>query len=405
VAAVVASGAPSVPARAGAATTRFESADHRVALELPADWKVETIPSDHSLLSLRAAIPPDGAPLRLDLYHQPGFRDERCQAYLERTSQVEMRDGAQRGEVLLQPSPHLVMTLGAPEEYPFHAWIYRVIDRNGFSLAAQCPPETWPLAKEGCFAAAKSLTSTIPEWPTPPEGYAVSEREGYEVYAQPGVSEDDVAALVAAVLDLEKKYAKAHAPVPKPRANRPQIVVSVDVPASLAAAISPDGRDDYFASEFHGRLYAVPLKKDAPAASRARLASAATGLFHQQCYGQLASSWLASGEKRLAASEALRGWPLPVLADETRLPKTMATFEKLVREPGRDAAEQATAYVAVFRTGAKPWRDAFAAFLKDLAATGDWETAEKTRLLSLDQEKLRAAAQAWVDEKRPPKTK
>jgi hypothetical protein len=42
------------------------------------------------------------------------------------------------------------------------------------------------------------------------------------------------------------------------------------------------------------------------------------------------------------------------------------------------------------------YRDAFAAFLKQFAATGDAAAAQAAHLDSLDAEKLRAAAQAFA---------
>ena len=62
-------------------------------------------------------------------------------------------------------------------------------------------------------------------------------------------------------------------------------------------------------------------------------------------------------------------------------------------------------YLAFFQHGPKPYRDAFAAFLKDAAATGDVETAQATRLLSLDQEKLWEAINEYVKELKTVKPK
>jgi len=383
-----------------AAPQRFESSDHKVALELPASWRVESMPSDHAALSLRITTPAASPVVNLDVFHMTGFLDARCQAYFERDAEVERYEGAARGDVFLEPLPHLVMSVTEGNAAVTRAWLFRVIDRNGFTLTVRCDPATWPAVKDACCAVAASLTSSIPEWPERPAGYVVSERDGYEYLVQPGVPDADVAALHAAVVELEKRYAKSHGPVPKPKDDRPVVVVSADREATRVAANVKSVDEDYFASVFFGRLYAVPIRAD-DAPGRAKLALAATEIFHAQCYGHLASTWLCTGEKRLAAADAWLGKPGGAASSHAALPKTVAPFDDVVHRPGKDAAEQATAYVALFRGGAKPWRDAFAAFLKDLAATGDWDAAERTHLLSLDQTKLRAAAQAFATAARP----
>jgi hypothetical protein len=62
-------------------------------------------------------------------------------------------------------------------------------------------------------------------------------------------------------------------------------------------------------------------------------------------------------------------------------------------------------YAALFRYGPRIYRDAFAAYLKDAAATGDVMTAQETRLFSLDQEKLWEAANAFMRELKVAKPK
>jgi hypothetical protein len=405
--AVVLCGALVAAARAAPETKRFESSDHRVAIDLPADWTLAPAQSEHAVVSVQAAVPPSGAAVQLDLFHQRGMLDPRFQAYVDRDLRREQFDAAERGAVGLEPLPHLTMNVKREGVPAWNAWIYRVVNRNGFTLAVQCEAETWPLVKDACFAAAATITTTHAAWPEAPEGYASSERDGYEYLLQPGVSEEDVLRLHAALLDLEKRYAKAHGPVPKPRDRRPVVLLSVDAAAAASAAGTAKAREAYVTSESQGRLHAVPLPKDDPTAA-AQLASAATELFHAQCFGPMASPWLASAEKRLAAAESRLGRPPGAIPDcfkGVALPKAMRPLVEVVKSPGADAAEQATVYVELFRVGTKPWRDAFAAFLKELAATGDWEAAEAKHLLSLDQAKLLAEAQKLLKQVRPPEAK
>jgi len=380
------------------AARRFESTDHRVAVDVPAAWTVEQRPSDHAAISLHVAASDAAPEFDLDVFHTAGFLDARCQAFCERELEPERFEGAKKGEVTVDPVPRLVMSVKENGRDETRAWFYRVLDRNGFTMTVRCEPSAWPTIAAACGDAALSLTSAIPEWPERPAGYVASERDGYEYVVQPGVADADVAALHAAILDLEKKYAKTRAPVPKPRDRRPVVVVSADAKSSRVAAGAAKVEDEFVANVAHGRLFAVPLRRD-DARQRALLARATTELFHAQTFGADASPWLVMGESRLAPIEAT-GHFLPWLPDDCALPKTVDSFERLVHDPSRGAFEQATVYVAFFRAGARPWRDAFAAFLKDLAATGDWDAAERKHLLSLDQEKLLAAAQAYLKQLR-----
>jgi hypothetical protein len=94
------------------------------------------------------------------------------------------------------------------------------------------------------------------------------------------------------------------------------------------------------------------------------------------------------------------GKPLPAIPDGflVQIPKPLPRLDELAKleNPGFDASYAMLGYVAFFRLGPKPWRDAFAAFQKEGAASHDWDAAEKKHLLSLDQAKLRDAAQGWL---------
>lgn len=398
--------APDEPVAPAQETVRIESDDHRVAIDLPESWRPERSDEKAAVISLRLQVPPAGATAYLSVFHVPGFLDPRAQAYVERASQPKRYVTDVRGDVGLEPLPHLTMDIPKPGTLTLHAWIYRVIDRNGFTVTVYCDPATWPAMKDACFRAAQSLTSRIPEWPARPEGYRVVERDGYEYLVQASVKDADLVPLHTALMEQEKRYAKAHGPIPKPSWNRPQVVVSSErwAARTLSGGLArPD--DEFYTDVASGRLLAVPLRKG-DAGARAELADCASALFHAQCYGRTAV-WLCDGERQLAFAESLAGKPLPAVPEAilAGMPRTLVPFEELARRPPANAWDQAVPYVALFRGGPKTYRDALAAYLQDLAATGDEEAALAKRLLCLPQQKLAEAALAFVRDLKPVKLK
>jgi len=385
-----------------AATKRYASADRRVAVELPADWKAEYAAQENVLFTLRVLVPPDDAPLVVSVAHVPGFRNDRAWAYQERAHMAEQIKDAKSGVVGLDPLPHLVMDVPGAGPLTRHAWIFRVADRNGFRVLVYCAPQTWPAVKDACLRAAQSLTSKLEEWPARPDGFVASVKDGYEYLVDPTAKDADVAALHAAVLAEEKRYAVLHGPVPKPAANRPIVVVCPDrslLPMLSGGAARPG--DSSFADMVQGRLLATPLRAG-DSLQRGKLALDLANLFHWQSVGCDGAVWLRDGESLVAEAEARLGKALPFSPDDflVQPARNVVPFEQLVKKPPPDRAQQAVAYVALFRAGPQIYRDAFAAFLADLAADGDWEAAQTKRLLSLDQVKLRDAATSFVKEMR-----
>jgi hypothetical protein len=402
----VAAGAAAQDAAPPPAVSRHASADGRVSIELPTAWTVSPGKDrTEAVISLRLEAP--AGSLVLEVFHVPGVRDARAQAYHERATQPRRYETDAPALLRLDPLPHVTLDCPKPGLYAWHAWIYRVIDRNGFTVVAYCDPKTWDGVKASCFNAARSLTSSLPPWPGGPPGYRSSERDGYEYFVGTEVKDSTIAAFHAALLEREKRFTALHGPVPKPAWNRPVIVLSAHRSGTDAAA-GREVRADYYADPYTGVLYGVPYRKDEPVA-RAQLAYAAAELLHSQAHSYLASDWVRAGERRVAYAEGrlargLPSWP----ADSVRetLPNVCRTLDSVIREKDfADRVDQATAYVALFHAGPKPWREAFAAYSKELSATGDWEAAERNHLLSLDQDKLRAAAQAFLKELKLVETK
>jgi hypothetical protein len=301
----------------------------------------------------------------------------------------------------MEPLPHLL--LDVPERdgsVTREVWMYRVIRRNGIAVHVECDAALWPKIRDDCLKATQSLTSTVEEWPPAPVNCRMLLRDGYEYWVHPSVKDGDLDALHKILRDEEAAFAKVHGAVPKPPESPFVVVVHARREDEAAVdANAADAHDGIFASQATGRLFVVPPGKgDAVAASE--LAREAWRALLRQTFGGDTPSWLDVGEGIAAGAEELTGRPLPSVPQGLvpLIPKTLQRFDEIVALERADADDRYSmfAYVAFFRCGGKSWRDAFAAFLKDSAATGDCTGAQKRHLLSLDQGKLRTAAQAFV---------
>lgn len=385
----------------GGGTTAYATEDGRVTVALPAAWTCETIkPSERVLLHEHAIVPGASAPASVQVIRVPGMRNERGQIYLEREEQPGKFGVTTRGETRIDPMPHLVMDIPDGGVLQRFVWIPRILDRCGYTIFAQCAPADWDRMKDAFFAAAQSLTSTWGEWPERPAGYRVAVRDGYEYLIAPAVKPADADAVHRIVLDVEAGYAKVHGPVPKPDSNRIVVVVHAAKEDAAAlckqAAAAPYGS---FAQQIEGRLFTVPPTKGG-AENAAEFATALTSILHYQLYGRPDPPWLYRADSYVARQEALSGKPLPALAESQMavVPKNVDTFNAVLASDlsGADVRRPLLVYEGLFRCGPAPYRDAFAAFLKQFAATGDAAAAQKAHLDPLDAAKLRAAAQDFA---------
>jgi hypothetical protein len=388
-------------------TRRFESGDKGVSVELPKAWRVARPEFPGSIMALQLKSDDVDGYFALFVFQSPAMRNERGQAWAERIPQQRQFKADAPGEVRFGPLTHLLMDVKENGEVMTHVWMFRILGRTGITLHFTCRATSWPSIKDAAFRAAATMTSTLDENPPRPDGYKPLLRDGYEYLLHPSLKDKDIDVLHAAVLEQEKRYGVLHGAVPKPEGNPIVVVVTPD--KATAAALSPDGSSKFgFAASWReGRVFAVPLKKD-DALGRAELADRLALVFHVQCCGDGLPLWLSDGERRVAAAEAFTRKPLPSVATDyvAEFATSLVTLDQLATKPPKDAVAQSASYVALFRAGPQAYRDAFKSFLLDLAATGDWETSQRTHILSLDQEKLRSAAQTFVaKELKPVKVK
>jgi len=390
-------------------TRRYASGDegHGVSVELPREWKVDRLEVGTFLMFLRLKSAANEDFFSIGVFRNAAVRNERGQVFGERGARAKQFRLDAVAEVHLDPMPHLAIDDVMDGTMMRHVWIYRVINRVGLGVNFACPLSMWPSVKDAAFRAAATMASDLEESPPRPAGCKASLRDGYEYLADPAVKDKDVDALHAAVMEQEKRYALLHGPVPKPASNPIVVVVAPDKLALGSIAVGLTCANGYAANYAEGRLFATPPKKD-DALGRGDLADRLAVLFHMQSYGCGEPSWLCDGERRIAAMEAMIKKPLPAVPAEplTEFATPLALFGDLVAKPPKNAVAQAASYVALLRAGPKPYREAFAAFLADVAATGDWDAAQKKLIAGLDQEKFRADAQTFVvKELKPVKSK
>jgi hypothetical protein len=380
-----------------AATTEWASADGRVSLRLPAAWDVTVASDDQTVLTLRVALPGGAERGYVEVFHLPGMRSERAQPHAEKKQHSDFYQ-ATSAETRLEPMPHLLLDCGVKGKPWRHAYLYRIIERNGFTVHGLFSTADWGQVGPALFAATKSLSSKYGEWPARPEGYRALVRDGYEYLLHKAVKDKDVDALHKLVLEREAAYAKLHGPVPKPDSNRPVIVVHAkkeDAAPLLADAAAADFGCKF--QKLEARLFTVPLPKPTPDSS-AELARELNDLFQYQSFGWL-PSWVYVMDRDAAQFEAYTGKPVPWIYEGwlATASKKVRPFDQLVSKQSFTPEEghELFIYCALFRAGGKPWRDAYAAFWKELAATGDCEAAQKI-LLALDQKQLQSAAETFA---------
>jgi hypothetical protein len=292
--------------------------------------------------------------------------------------------------------PHLWLDVPEPGAPTLReVWMYRVLRRNGFTVNVECAADAWPKVRTACLRAAQSLATTMDEWPAPPAGYARRVHDGIVYYVQPEAGESDAA--VHAVVNAERQaFVKMHGAVSW--GPESPLVVVVHARTDDSAKSSRD-EQNYDAPGY--RLIAVaPAKGDD--ASRARLVREARYALLAQTFASETPTFLFYGEPMTSWMEAMTGKPAPCVL-EGFAPPHLPKFDDLAYTAGgNDARDAGFVYTAFFLCGPRLYRDAFAAFLKDVAAGGDSATAPKARLLCLDQEKLRDAAQKFADKELKP---
>ncbi len=392
------------------AAKEYASADGRFTISMPTSWAVSRDRHDVTVMSWFAKLPDDGGDVSLEVYNVAGILNVRAQPYLERGVHPERYGVPGPARVEMEPVPHVWMDVPDKGDVARHAWFYRVVRRNGLTLHTVCDAKRWDALRTDFLCAAQSLGTTLPEWPPVPGTYRRLSRDGYIEYLHPSVKDADADAVHRLLRTQEAEFTKRYGPLWKPPDSPFVVVIHARRPDAEAM-------DQYAAGADHGnwasfvkrQLFVVPPPKGDNSAMAEFVREAWSAFFAQSFAGSI-PLWVSDGESWAAYSEAATGKSLPSVMQGLfdSMNDGLRRLDELVAlaPSGGATRDQLLAYLAFFRFGPKTYRDAFAAFLKDVAATGDCETAQKTRLLSLDQAKLRAAAESFVArEMKPVKSK
>jgi hypothetical protein len=390
--------------------------DEYVTFNLPATWTVTRSGGAGLGKGAWAVTLPDGAgSVVMTLVTENGTRDERlgtAQILWETDAQAKANTNPKlkiETKLGLQPIPYAFVSVsyGERQGKEFCSTV-RVVKRRGFRLAMQGDKESVDAALPAFLAGAAKLDTSRTEFPDVPETYKRVLRDGYEYCLSPNVKEADVAKLHARLLAQEAAYVRRCGPVPKP-ANSPILVVLHSDAADAAAGAKAgmqwmDGaKDGLLGAPVEGALCALAPSKDDPATA-GLVAQCFAFVLHSQTFGTGTGAWHLGGDATLARVEAVTGKPLPDIAASMTgdVPATLLPLKDLVAKETLTQPEtfQVMVYMALFRS-AKPWADAFAAYAKAVREGAEPKAACEKTLLALDQDKLRAAAEAYAKTFRP----
>jgi hypothetical protein len=386
---------PTVPATPKA----WSSGDGKFTISFPSSWKLERESLGDAVIALGGFAADGGGPVIAEVFHEPRRVNARTAAARDRAAAALADPRDALDPVAWEPAPHWVRDEPVAGLKFRVVRIYRVVRRNAVYLRFACAPSAWPKLRDEVFRAVASMETKLEEWPALPAGYRTVLRDGYSYRVHPRVAEADLDPLHKRLREIEATFAKQHGPVWKPPES-PLVVYVHAKPEDCAAtdAITAATESGTRAVPEKAALFVVPPAKG-DAAAAAGLAAEAWRAFFFQTIGEW-PFWLYLAEGRAAEAAVQTGKPLPsvpqgMVPAGLQLTLRLDELTELDRVTD-DQQDLCFAYLAFLRCGPKPWRDAFAEFLKDVAAGTDARAAERERLLSLDQEKLRAAAQAWL---------
>lgn len=373
-------------------TTDYSDAYSIFTVKLPEEWKVEIQKGRKRKADFKLKIMPPGVEKAAYFYvwNKKGTRSPRAQAWFEGPRILKDQLG-ESWSIDTKPLPYVIIrkksrTSGAPRVYVV-AW--RVVRGNGIKMALSCRTALWEQIKDLYFDTIQNMTVAVDEFPPRPLGYKATTKDGYLYLTHRDVRSKVVKDLHRVVRDEERSFSKEHGKL----SHNPDHQVSFIVHAKKEQALdlsqkAADSYSGYYADLAARRVFAVPLGPGKE--PKAYLASALRSLFFLMRYGDNQPYWLHEGEVRAAWVTHMAGRKLPALSTgyKKNIPEKFVALDQITMLRGADLTNQAFCYVAFFRVGPGKYQRAFRSFLKQYASTGDWRTAQKEHLLSLDKMKL-----------------
>ncbi|MHC4668348.1 MAG: hypothetical protein ACYTFD_08060 [Planctomycetota bacterium] len=373
-------------------------------IRLPDDWVTERYDAGRAVLGFRLKLPGSTTGAALSVVEANQMADPRSAPRYWRESFEKTYKGAAI-EPRARPLAHL---RGQVDDRGRQRAVLVVflekIKGNGFYVQFECAQADIADAEADLFTAARSFEAKLERWPPIPEGY-VTRRKGRYLLARPASVTRSVAFLLKLLQKQEKRFQKVHGPLPK---RDEPVVVLVHNSKRQAGEIlkqAGDAQQDFYADLQHGRLFAVPVAKG-NTEEAGWLAGEAQGLFLLLRYGDTRPQWAWSGERTVARAEVMTGKALPSLhrgfvgwLQETKVGRLDALAER-TEENKETFGKQAFYYVCMFHAGKH--KKAYRKFLKDYAATCDWEAAFRRHLEPLGYDVLQAATQSFMYDKIKP---
>jgi hypothetical protein len=369
----------------------------KVAIKLPADWKVHAITKRNGsrILTLYVKIPGVSDPdIRMWLLEETGIAYPLVQAHLDLPHYQELRR-SKACTVVPRPVPHLVMDRDNDPLYVGYLQliVYRRFLCRGIHIGLHCRATTLERIRKQFFDAVRSVTCSLRRWPELPEGYQQTILDGISYQVKGPLADKTLERIHRCVRAVQKEFVRVHG-----RPARP-----ADAPLQVIVHQKPEQHvelDKRAANAWYGmfgdgpakRVLAVPygMPQSAPEGA---LAWAVTKVLFMERYGTVEPWWAAVGEANLACMWTLTGRKAPWVTkawatDDMVISHTLSKLEELRVTRIKAYCRHAEAYGLLFRAGPNKYRRAYRSFLQDLAETGDYQAAQQAHLFCLDGAQL-----------------
>ena len=405
---------------AAPATKRWSDATDRVSIALPADWERVTVQQgsmeklDEAVIHVRVRAPGWDGPLTVWVAAWTGVSltlpacirgaHKRLSAEKPKHHTLECVD---------QPVPHFVKDSGISAVHLTTFWFARMRG-HGFSVELDCARTDLPRLRAVLPAITATLHYDGPVWPPRvTEGRTETQVDGFVILHR-DVPPDAVKWVKERVREVQRDFVDVHGPITRPEGEAPVIYLhaTLDQHAEIEPVRPKEPTASRLATEWwraKRHILTVPPNHRG-LQERTQFVEALVSLMLCERYGDPAPTWFEEGEYMLAAYRHEAGRELPAVPQRLHdllrgFRRPLADMPNIRRLAGStfhdDYVAHAVGYVTLFHAGKRKWRDAYRAFLAELARTADGEAAAKAHLYSLDQDELRKDAKAWVQKLRP----
>lgn len=370
-------------------------------IRLPEEWIAQPRDASERVFAFDLDLPGTRAPAVLQVVRFDRMGDPRTAPYYYRENAMKTFNG-KRAERRARPLPMLIVHFEQRGQPQVAALAFRSIRGNCFHVAFECPEDAWTAQEKVFLAMVKDIESDLPRWPAIPEGYR-TKRKGAFLWALHPSVKGSLSSMHKLAAWTEKRFRKTHGKLPKPEpGTEPVIYVLTD--RMQASALHEKAAERDFSTDLIGRrAFAVRVHEGSDINARGSFVWNLHYLLFYLRYGDVKPDWIAQGESQAAFAECVTQKPLPfvhaslVTAAAGLGFVTVPELEAVRERDSEGWRRQAFYSVAVLRAGPSRYRAAYKRFLKEYAATSDWESALRNHLEPLDWEALRDAARRYLE--------